>query len=454
MTEHREAGLLELAVYAAVVMVIVDLAASSSFGILELTAAFLLICMISWVWKAPKEPAAFFLSRPTAVKCFFCLLAAYLIWDAVGLLYSPSLAYALPRYQGEALGGCLFAGICAASAQGQDWRSPRPLAQALWWGGLLAAALAVLGGLWPDLFHPPYALRLSLRRDYNVFATALLVGWCCGLWYLGTDEKRDSRFRNVALCAGTVLCLVPVLLSGSRRCLLLLPICMALLLPAWLWREMKAGKGASAAGLLAVTVVILWSATALFHGYMTRQYQRYGPPAGTVEGETSLSDRYDTIADASMLEKRLLIWRAGARTLTGFSAVEWIAGRGAAYDIFLYDGLDDPQLTASYGGADTTGTMSAHNFLLADLLNGGMVKLLLVLGVSASLLCCWIRIIRQDPFYGLLLACLLGIAYFGNLISNRYGLLYDRVFWLAAGLTVTVSGSAEGRDGPCPGFAS
>ena len=144
-------------------------------------------------------------------------------------------------------------------------------------------------------------------------------------------------------------------------------------------------------------------------------------------------ERYQPVEGGE--SKRKLLWELAIRQYRGYSATEKLFGRGFGADALLYRISDDPRLLQAYP-PQSREQLSAHNFLLTDLLNGGLVQM--VLGVSVWLLLA-IYLIREylpallrsgSLWLGLFLGFGFGMVLLNSLMSCRFGFLYDRTFWV------------------------
>lgn len=440
-----------LAVEAFLFCAVLDLAAGGSLWLMELSAVAVAVVLLQYFWVECRFSLGTLLGRAKERlslpgKALVLFGAVYGGLDLLSLLWSPSLTLALPKVPVVVL----MAGVALALVllAGQPGALGGCLG-AMGLGAGVAALVAVVKAVtkWPPVI---YTLRISLRVDYNMFAVALLLGWLGGFWLVAGRRRWRVGARGLLLFAGAVACLPAVLLSGSRRTVLLVWPVLALALAAlalW-WRREKKLLPAVA---LVVAVTMGVAATTL-------SLQKVLSGRGTVDeglgakvevegfppsGETSLADRYGTIVDGSMLKKRLLIWQLAVRELATYSPAQWLAGKGAAYDIVLYDRLPPSQLAGAYYGGAGAGAMSAHNFVLADLLNGGLLRLVPGLAMVLCLGLCLLGWLAKGTPQGLLLTAALGVVVAGSLISNRYGLLYDKFFWIYGALAALRPGAGE-----------
>ena len=286
-----------------------------------------------------------------------------------------------------------------------------------------------------------YTARFSMRRDYNMYATQLVVG-LIALTYgcIAASEKKSPVGLPLLLPAALPVVLSLALLSGSRRVLILLPVVLTVLavsLVAAGLRTPGVRRVWAALGCVAVIGALTIGEAALLR-YGLSQINAPGSQARSVAQapatETGLTERYETIRGSSILEKRRVIWGIALEEISKYSATELVFGRGGGENILLYDRFTDP-LDAIYPDRQARlGALSAHSMLLADLLDGGVLKLaaLLCLVFASGISCMLIAIKR--PFIGLPIGMILAVCMINSLVSNCFGLLYDRYFIFFAAL--------------------
>ena len=421
-----------------------DLAASFSYYLYEASTVILGITLTITLFKRyglhPINIAKGVVGRLTAGRLWAIALLLYLFWELIGLAYSPASRLAFAKYP------AVLVMLVLAMSMLLCIESHRRIDQALLAIALAAGAaavLAVFSYFFPVLYPVQYTLRLTLRRDYNVFATTLLIGCCCGLFLL-IQAPLKRWVRCLAIGGVGLLFTTVVLLSGSRRVVLLLYPALGVTILVWLLRELSYRKDqARAGGTVAATVLVAGLAVAVavtqISGYMQQVYATHGElgVSSGSGGSTTLQERYDTITDSSMLEKRLIIWDIALQELKSYSPTQLLAGKGTGYNIHLYDLTPDDRLHQLYGpDRDITGAMSAHNFVLADLLEGGLVRLVLGLLMLVPLLSCGWAVLLHQPANAFMYVIVWAVILVNNLISNRYGLLYDKFFWIFSVLLI------------------
>ena len=349
-------------------------------------------------------------------------LLFYLILDVAGFLRSEEFGMLWEKYRVTVL---LLALMGAMLLSGK-----REAAFDAVFSGTGLASLAVVlttlfryfGGSSAPL---EYLLRFSLRRDYNMYATALFIGWICSFFLLCGKERPGWAL------AVTALILPVLLLSGSRR--VMVPVAAA----AAAWSLISSEKGrlrrrtAAVLGCgLAVLAATLLLQSALMGLSSSPKAVNRVSGGGSGSAQTAAAERYETIGHGSMLTKRRVIWGIALEELSGYSPAEWAFGRGGGENIRLYDRTGKP-LDGVYPDRELRrGALSAHSALLADLLDGGILKAAALIWLLGA--CGWgcLKLLLRESGRGLAIGMILGFTVLSNLVSNRYGLLYDRAFLL------------------------
>ena len=153
----------------------------------------------------------------------------------------------------------------------------------------------------------------------------------------------------------------------------------------------------------------------------------------------SALERYEQIGQEGGSSKRMLIWSVALREYHGYDGGEKLFGKGFGYDVLLYRLSDDPALAESYE-PQSRQLLCAHSFLLADLLNGGLVQAVLGVGVWFFIGAFLLRSLLLKRRGAMFFCIALGITFVNNAISNRYGFLYDKYFWLLLTLLTVWAG--------------
>ncbi|WP_312643055.1 O-antigen ligase family protein [Hydrogenoanaerobacterium sp.] len=412
-----------------------ELAATYSFYIFDILLIVLAALFMLVLIDRGRLDAAGFLRDVTGRFGGFWLvpvfLLLYLVCDLLGIAYSAMPQLGIEKYKVVVLmlflSGCVLVYV----------DSIQKLRSILWSLGLAAGVTALftlVNYLLLHIFPIPYTLRLTLRRDYNVFATTLLLGFLCMFYLFITAER--TPLVCILFTLDIAVTLIVLYLSASRRVFLMLPLILAFWLCVFLLRQ-RSWQGLLA--MMAVTVAagaLFWFGTMAMQGYMQKQYNQYGsygPSGSGGSGEGSAADRYETVSEGNLLTKRQLIWGIAWNEFQSYTFTEKLIGKGFAYDIALYDEVENEQLAKEYEHLEgKKGLLSAHNFVLADLLNGGFIKAALGILLVGSLIWACVVLAFQSFTAAVLYGNALAVVVLNSLVSNRYGLLYDKFFYLFA----------------------
>lgn len=409
----------------------------SGFGAGDVLPALLLLVMavllVLWLRRAPPDRALFAGRNAVLLPAMLCYCAVDILNFWLGEHFA--LAWQKHRVAGALL--LLFVCICVVCAAQRDF-----LWRLLLWVGL---SFIIIGGatlvryfLMRDL-PLYYSLRFSLRSDYNMYATALYCGFVCLFFYLLARGAPPVRLLAPLLFAVALPLLV---LTASRRVLLLLPLTLVVMSAAYIvqfcrtvgLRGVRRTVAALSVLLLclslaAVSLTQLQAALQTLH----RQQGAQRVTLGQGGAQTGALQRYRAqTTETSLLYKRRVIWGVALDELRGQSFYELVFGRSGGASIALYDTPRAAEaLDAVYPDRDArAGALSAHSMFLADLLDGGVIKLFVLLFLLIVTAVCTLDMMFKTPWLGLPCGLILLLCVVNSAISNRFGLLYDRHFMI------------------------
>lgn len=421
-SEQRWERLLPLSLF----LTLYELAAQSSFGLLELSLMALAVC---FVWEERQRLCRPFgmlrelagLSAP--FRAVWLAVIGYLCWDWVTVCYAALASGAAAKYRVVLL-MVLFVVLILWSTRHQPEEKLRQLLGTMSAAGVFAAGMSVFNLFLPVLYPLVYGRRLSLRLDYNQFAQVVLMGLIAGDWLLSEQDPLQPRRCFLWLSTAPV-----IVLSSSRRSTIYL-LCF------WVW-SMVVGCSRSpnrrvrrTLGWLGLGLAVLCLSGLGQKGLDLRYEQLLEQPQTTLSGsEGSALQRYEGWKEPAQTSKRKLLWSLAAREYQSGSGTQKMFGHGFGYDILLYQQSSDPQLLEAYT-PQSRQLLSAHSFVLADLLNGGAVQAALGLILWGMIAAEILRTLAKRPQMGWFFGITLGMTAVNNLISNRYGFLYDKFFWL------------------------
>lgn len=301
--------------------------------------------------------------------------------------------------------------------------------------------------------NPIYFQRLSTARDYNVYACLILISFIF-LSDIIISCTRISYLKRLLIFTFFALVNIPTFyFAGSRRIFIMMPyfFTFAVLYEAIRLIFLQKDKMKSLAhslSYLSVCVVIYFSCIALLPSFTQfgeqkeKNYKNYvkqiidsgqefkKKPNST--NEKTIINIIESIDNKTMYNKRSIIYSVALKEVKTYSFTDLVFGRGAAYDIHLYDVTQNEELLDAYNISEKNprriGWLSAHNFMLADLLNGGIIKLLLGFVLAIEIIIHAIIATYRRKQSGILFGIAFSLILSNNFISGAYGMLNDVFF--------------------------
>ncbi len=381
----------------------------------------LLVGAVGVAWWQKKESAGFFRQEPASVW----LLLYGLVFLLTGLKSGWTPALWQPLITAGQMGLLLILVVRTNEVDSLLLRMPVG-------AGVVAFSMGIT--LWV-MDQSPYRLRISPIQDYNQYAMVLLIG-LVALWSRPVWKEKACLFSWESAVA--VWLLAGVWLSGSRRGLL---FSFFIILGHWVMdvqsllclpKSRVRWKGLLHDGIRQLLILAL-SGLLFFAGNTFLSSQEKVPLLENGQNENTLTTTMESLPDGQAAHKRLLIWKAAIKAYWNSSLWEKAVGQGADYPQALYDETWGEEVRESYGSLVLpAGSLNPHNFLLTELLAGGMVRL-----IAAFVL--WFSLIRhawQSVKKGRLFLVLLWGIVGGTLcLSAPVGFIGSRLFWIAWILT-------------------
>lgn len=374
--------------------------------------------------------------RHSGVVTLFILLFLYLLADVVGVLYSPVPGFALSKYL-VILPMLLFFIPTFYYIKTQETLDK--LYKTLALSGLLVGLLSLSNYFIFEFMPLTFIRRISMISDYNRYAENLFVSLILGSFFV-LNARFKPRTQTALLFLNLTFHSIIITLSGSRRTMILLiPSVAAVLLYKAFYvarysvTERAAFRRLATGALLTVFCVGLVFATERgFEWYSDIKYQQELADGNSIPEESSVENVIESIGTGGMFSKRMVIWRVAYNEALTYGFKDVLIGRGSGYEVYFYDVTQSKELAAEYSGLKTKPQywMSPHNFVLADFLSGGIVKLCLSLALMGAIVARLVLLFARRPGRAMPLLITMGLLYFNVFISGRYGIVYDKFFYL------------------------
>lgn len=356
----------------------------------------------------------------------------YLLWDLVTWLYSEQRDLMVQKYPIVLVSLIISAGVLIYA---DDIVRLERVKFFIGLSGLALAGAAILSFYFPTLYPVYYSLRLSLRSDYNMYATAVYIGGVT--WMSRTMDRRDVDIGHLIVQFITYSIFVTVLvLTGSRRILIVLPLWVAAFITMLIkqiqnFTHNTLKSAAIVLGGIAIACSLSLIMVDGIHTEMENRKEQKGS-YGSAEGgsATSYVERIDSTVQGSFLTKRLVLWKIAFKEITSLQGKEVIFGKGGGYSMVMYDQIGAPLDEVYPDRAKRIGALSPHNMVLSDILDGGIIKMTLLLAMLLALLLNIMEFAGRYPVKGRLYVLVFTTIALGSLISNKFGLPYDRYYYI------------------------
>ena len=402
-------------------------------GVYEIT--FLLMCLMLFV-QIVTDRKRFFdcvLRTLCASKTLTVSLLVYFAFGVVTIFYSNDVLFSLSKYivAVQMIAFCLAAVYYVLGKQAGAMERLHRIVLNLGISAWLCAIISLVGYF--NNRYTAYLERISPIRDYNQYATILLVGLLCVSIYF-ISAARESTWRFFLLIPFAMVLVAACYEAVSRRSLILMFVIGLLLVISMVictWKEFKKERKVKRlafqwVGVICCVGISLLSLQVLhqmtLEAYVIRVENQIEPSSGIImplepnqqkpgqnkPGQQGLDpllsdmteETYKTIIDGTAGNKRAIIWRAAIDTIKKSTPLQLLFGYGAGYDFLLYDNLDNPlvqDIARSYGfQAPPQYWMNSHNIFIQNFLEGGVVLIACLLFLCISILCSVLRLLKQS----------------------------------------------------------
>ncbi len=387
-------------------------------------------------------------------KYVIITVTIYFLFDLISLLWTKDVRFALRKYITIIPMIVLFLYSCLYYFRVNDdlsrYQKTRYVALSM---GLMAFALSL--ATWIVYLvnnRTYYILRMSLSPDYNQFTLSIILGFLCGMYFILTTKDIQSKLVSFFCYTLTIMPLFH--LSGSRRTMLIyLPLYAVLSI--FLLVELNRKKNRNLMILaIAIVVSVPLLNQMLIEGYNVHSSKVYKKMYDeSVEAgkelvsaaeskeesiihdfklEQNLQFKSDTIKTGEAFQARNTLWKIATDEIKSYNTIELLIGKGASHqrDVFRTDEAvkvlfpdEQPQ--------EFSGYIHPHSMIFVELLNGGIIKLIIVLAIIISVLYYAYIAFVNKTFYGVLLILLYGAVFLSSqVIDSIFGLLESRLTWI------------------------
>lgn len=412
-------------------------------------------------------------------KALFLCVIVFLMYDVITLLYAQTPKYSIMKYiyffKAMVLIGSMFLLFYEGKEDQRD--NIRLLIRYM---EILFVLIIVTTIVQYSLGLSPYRSRISTNHDYNVFATHLMYTLIFFIWNHIRKWGEISVRRKILCILLSTFAFDLLYLSGSRRAVVLTPfviVCAAIIyaIKEHLFSNVKNKKCFydckrmltffCVLGFVTINIILsvptfekIVANPEMIENFVSRFIPKrlsdsIKDSINDSAGDTLLSTRYQTISQEQGLDSRKIIWRVAFAELREYSGKDILIGRGNGYGWNLYEDVDKEgvnEILAAYPRIKGVSPqwMSPHNLVLKELLDGGIIKIILLLFLTGVILYYVIRCIKYDLIYGSMIFVLYSCFAAGCMLGGAFGLVGEKLFWLTTGILVLFKCDMESRSLP------
>lgn len=370
-------------------------------------------------------------------KCLGIAILAYWIWDITNVLRAQVPIVPLDKYLMGAKLFFLFINIIFYSTSfDKGVRNLNKIYYILINWGITSSVISVFSWIAYFTDYPMmYDKRISLIADYNVFSTVLMLGFV-GISFTIINSRKDFIRKAIYMIVISTINIPILYLSGSRRTILLLAAFILFFVIYCLIKRIvsKTEHKLKDIAFLFIAIVVIGSLCqiqiAQFSEYSAGStHHAHNIQEGTIEG------RMETIEEGSALDLRFMIWEAAVAWIGEMDLKEILIGGGGSYSSDVYDRRNDPinsEVVEYYGITNETpkNILNPHNFILNDMLEGGIIKVILLLVMLVISLKYIIDVFHYDRDIAIMLLWLFAILFATLMMSAKNGIFGNRMTWI------------------------
>lgn len=279
-----------------------------------------------------------------------------------------------------------------------------------------------------------YVRRLSLLIDYNKFSMTLFFGFLSSM-FLASRVIKNIKVKNITMFITTALYYSTIHLTASRRTSRMMNIIIIILFIAFLVDSYKtSGDKKKNVSFYVIGSILTYLMTVLIissYSFITTEKILSATTGQGGEGLSVDKGTSEVLDDLHTLDKRELIWTLAINSYKDYPLKNKIIGKGSSAHFDIYNEKENSEIiNMKYWKKIPENTLDPHNFILVDLLDGGIIKVLITLLMLLSIPGYLFKIRKKVP-YDTLFIFLIALTVLGDIsISSRYGILDNKMVWL------------------------
>lgn len=396
-------------------------------------------------------------------KLIFISIVLFVFYDVITIFYAMKISYLSTKYimffRTLYVIGSLFL-CCYDSERNKRGKNIKFLIKCIC---CILVTFAVTTIIRFSLGMSPYWERVSLRADYNVYARYFL--FCLAFYifhYIKSESHYSGIYKVLYLICGIVSCDL-IFLTASRRAIVLGILIVTfssffyIIKRKWKLNFKHLIFFVALVGNLVLSIPMFEKHVSTMSEekkYMHMNFMSGNTPEEQNDdkfhgiSEAGLSTRYETIGREEGLATRRPIWNVSIEAIKQFKIQEILFGKGNGYAWNVYENMDDEnvvKLLELYKDMEEPEPqwMTPHNFFLTEVLEGGLLKIILVMFLGIVLGYSLIQYIPLNVECGFMLLTIYVCLGANFLLGSTNGLLGEDLFWLTTGILILLRSNED-----------
>ena len=365
---------------------------------------------------------------------FIFILGLYIVIDLIGMIYSPVRIFAFTKYAVVIPMVILILMFYFTIETKQDINN---ILLAMGLGSITIAVYTLLAYFVFTGIKVSYYTQLSLIKDYNISSTLILMGAVITLIMI-IQSKFQGKTKFILFTLVSITSSSVIYLSGSRRSLILIFAEGAVIVLYYLFVSFRDRKKFIKTMLVTIIMLVVTSLSVMGTQALLKTQSQEIKKDKIVNPmlENDLSVKYESLQNGRALVRREYIWGLAFKNIKDFSFKQKLVGKGSSYDCYMYTYVYQKEMNSLYSGkVGKLGDMHPHNGFLSDLLNGGILKLIVSIGVWIAIFIQLIVLLSKDIDKLMLVLLSWGTIFSNMMMSGRYGYIYYKEFWMTLLIT-------------------
>lgn len=412
-----------------------------------------------------------------ANKVFFILLFLWILIDIVNCFYAQSqitfgniYLFSLSKYMSFIQMILFFLCILIITYNNKSllYKVLQKIAISTAISGFIATVIAIINYCYP-IMHTERINNISVAADWNVFGSYFLFVYIVSLWCIFKYCNVRSSIKLLLLAIQIFLTIQIVLLSVSRRTIILF-MAFSIVMMGYIIISLVKNTNGNIKKVLAVFVFIFILILIGLLGYRVNsaivkytnsnlemkiarieicndRTNTFNTLVGAVNDimngnnlsdlknnddtyESPILERFKSYENGGFFSDRMQLFEKAIMEISKFNIREFLVGKGIGYSYLIYEDESKEKIKSNKNTdeSENNGKTYPHNYLLQDFLDGGLIKFLVSICFTLILAIFILRKIVNHNEHYVPVSFVMSLVFFNIFVSGSVGFIGDRFF--------------------------